>query len=472
MLKALKSGHWPIFILGSFSSMANLYLPIFLSRTLSPEEMGVYKIFFLYLGAIPFLFLTGGPLHSVYYWVGRPETERPRYIQQAYALALGLSLLIPLAGLPLTGLIASLTKLSDGHVALMLLSAFFMVPAEYYPQTKIATGNPFKGSLYDAFFEVFKVCCFVWIASETKNLGHIFLAFCLIFGMKFFVSLFLKFKEGILILDPGLEKLKEIFRYCLPISLAGLVTFFVDKLDQFVLAAFLPAENFAYYSMGCLMIPPLYLLENSVTSVLVPKLSKSWLNKDKSALAHFKKAVGDNAFLLIPSFFGLIVFANPIIQLLYTEKFIEAAKYFQIFAFTYLILIIPYDAVPRATGQTRWIFKLTLGAGLASLTAVLIAASRFGALETLSVALFFKACARFLGLVYSSKIMNWKLRDVFPWRRVLKYFTAAAALSALSLLTKASFPSGETWLLICAPLFAAIYLAVFSVSVFTALKRS
>lgn len=464
MIKFFGSGHWPIFILGSFSSMANLYLPVFLSRALSPEEMGVYKIFFLHLGAIPFLFLAGGPLHSVYYWAGRDEKQRSRYIQQAFALALGLSLLIPLAGLPMTGAISSLTSLSDGHVALMLLSAFFMVPAEYYPQTKIALGFPLKGSMYDALFEFFKVACFVWIASESKDLGHIFLAFCLIFGLKFFVSLYLKFREGILRFDPGLDKIREIFRYCLPISLAGLVTFFVDKLDQFVLAAFLPAEKFAYYSMGCLMIPPLYLLETSVTSVLVPKLAKAWNKDEKEALTHFQKAVGDSAFLLIPSFFGLIVFAKPIITLLYTDKFIEAVDYFQIFAFTYLILIIPYDAVPRATGKTKWIFNLTLGAGLLSLAAVLFAASALGAVETLCAALFFKACARLLGLGYSARIMGWSLAEIFPWKRLCQYTAVAGTLSVASLALKNSFGSQGLWFLACSPVFAAVYLAVFASS--------
>ena len=56
MINKLKEGHWPIFILSSFSSIANLFLPIILTRLLTPEDIGIYKVFFLYLMLLPFLF--------------------------------------------------------------------------------------------------------------------------------------------------------------------------------------------------------------------------------------------------------------------------------------------------------------------------------------------------------------------------------------------------------------------------------
>ncbi|MCY7391894.1 MAG: hypothetical protein LH647_10530, partial [Leptolyngbyaceae cyanobacterium CAN_BIN12] len=58
------------------SSVGNLFLPIILVRLLSLEDIGVYKVFFLHLSAIPYLAMAGGPLHSVFYWAGRGIEER------------------------------------------------------------------------------------------------------------------------------------------------------------------------------------------------------------------------------------------------------------------------------------------------------------------------------------------------------------------------------------------------------------
>ena len=457
MLAKLSQGHWPIFILSCFSSFANLFLPIFLARTLSPEQMGHYKIFFLHLNAIPFLFLTGGPLHSIYYWVGRGEKDQTPYLQQSYILSFILSALILVTGLPFITSLSELIKLPSEHVVYLLFGAFFAVPGDFYGQTKIALGQTIKGPLYDAAFELFKVVCFVFIALNSRNTGDIFLAFCLIFGFKFIMSFLLKLKDGLISLKLNRLKAKEIMSYCVPISLAGLVSFFVDKMDQFVLASQLRSDEFAFYSMGCLIIPPLYLMEMSVAKVLIPKLSASWLNGGKDALIHFRKAVGDISYLLLPACAGLFLFARPIIELLYTETYTDSALYLKVFAFSYLFLIVPFDAVPRATGRTNWIFKLTLIIGVFSLIAVLLTSKYLGAIETLAAALAFKFTTRAAGLVYSAKIMNWRLLETLPFKRLFIFAGVSILLAGGSLASQNLFESQLNWFLVCGPIFAILY---------------
>lgn len=458
MLSKLKQGHWPIFILGSLASMANLYLPIFLARVLTPEQMGTYKIFFLHMAAIPYLFLAGGPLHSVYYWVGKDEDYRKKYIQQAYLLGFGLSVLILILGLPLTSPLSQLIKINENQVSLLLLGSFLSVPTGFYGHAKIALGSTAKGSLFDASFELAKVCAFIYMAMRIKDISHIFMVFCLVFGLKFFITLILKLKDDLLVFRPEWDKLKEIFRYCLPISLAGLATFFVDKMDQFVLAGNLSNEQFAFYSMGCLMIPPLYTLEMSVTSVLIPKLAQAYSQKSGAAKVFFKNAVSNIGFLLIPSCFGLFLFANPIINLLYTDKFSESAVYLKIFSLTYLIMCIPYDAVPRATGNTKWILRLTLAIGSMSLMGVLIASNYLGAPETLAVAIFFKLAQRLTGLFYSAKILETSWYRLLPIKSIMAYTTTSILLSLLCLTLRDIISNDLLWLSYCAPSFALLYL--------------
>ena len=55
------TGHWPGFLTGIISSLMNLFLPTVLVRILTPEDVGIYKIFFLYIQSFTFLSLAGAP---------------------------------------------------------------------------------------------------------------------------------------------------------------------------------------------------------------------------------------------------------------------------------------------------------------------------------------------------------------------------------------------------------------------------
>lgn len=460
MIKKLKEGHWPIFFLSSFSSMANLFLPIILTRILAPSEIGLYKIYFLHFNALPFFFMTGGPINSVYYWIGKNKEMRFKYLQQSFILGLILSGLILVIGLPLIYPVSEYIQLRPEYVAILLFSAFFSVPAAFVEETKIAMGETLKGSLYSTFFEILKILAFILLAYYLKDIGNLFLSYAIILGTKFIITLIWGLRSKIILFEFNKNILKEIFAYCLPVSMAGLVSFFLDKIDQFVMASQLAVDDFAFYSMGCLMIPPLYLLEMSVTKVLIPKISESNTNNDNKAIYHFRKAISDTSFILIPAFFGLFYFAEPITKLLYTEKFIDAAKYLKIFSISYLFLLIPYDAIPRAVGRTKWIFKITLAIAPFSFIAILLTSKYSTAEYVLGVSLLFKLISRLATLIYSCKIMDWKIRSVFPWTKIIFFASFSFILTMISHLVHPMFNNDIQWFLVCSPIFAITYLGL------------
>lgn len=457
MVKKLSEGHWPIFLISSFSSIANLFLPIVLTRILLPSEIGLYKIFFLHFAAIPYLFMTSGPIYSVYFWVGKEDSIRKEYLQQSFLLSLILSVLILLIGFPLIFSISSFIDLPWQYVGISLFSAFFCIPASYYDEVNIALGKTLKGSFYSVIFEIIKVIAFISIAIYFKNVGEIFLGYALILGIKFFISVALGLKDGFIKLKVDKRKLKEIFLYCLPISMAGTITFFIDKIDQFVLASQLTKDEFAFYSMGCLIVPPLFLLETSVIKVLVPKLSIDLNKNGGNALSYFKKAISDVGTLIIPAVIGLFYFAEPITELLYTEIYSESALYLKIFAISYLFFLIPYDAIPRATGNTKWIFIITLAIAPFSLAGVIISTMYFDAKTVLIVALSFKLITRVAGMIYSIKLTNWSLVQVIPFKKILVFTSISLALTFLCSLVENMFDHQINWFLTTAPIFLALY---------------
>jgi O-antigen/teichoic acid export membrane protein len=460
MLRKLKSGHWPIFLLSSVSSIGNLFLPIILVRILSPEDIGIYKIFFLHLSVIPFLVMAGGPIHSVFYWAGRASEERKKFLNATWILTLLLSSLVLLIGFPLKEQIASHLDLPHKYIFILLFTGFLTCPTGHFTETSIALGKSALGSIFDTLFELIKASGFIFIAWKFRSLETLFLYFATIMGLKLIISSFFNHKYNDISTKTDKEHMTKVFIYCLPISLSGCRGFFVDKIDLLLLSSHLDTTAFAFYSMGCLVVPPLYLLEMSVQKVLIPSLAKNYIEKNFNAAAEsFQKAIRDIALLIIPSIFGLIIFATPIVKILYTDQYIESATYLQLFAFSYILLMLPHDSVARATGNTKWVLKVYLLITPIALAGAYMAAKYAGVKGVLIVTILVKFIPKFMGLKLSKNLMNWKWSEMFPVKHLILYVSICTALTIACFSLQGLFDTDVKWFLVCGAGFAVIYLS-------------
>src|SRR5258706_4985687 len=83
------SSHWPITLTNGAAALFNLFLPLALVRILSPDEVGRYKAFFLYVMLSPGLFLVSGLTNGLYHWVGKyPEAKAE--VRQSWTLLVGI----------------------------------------------------------------------------------------------------------------------------------------------------------------------------------------------------------------------------------------------------------------------------------------------------------------------------------------------------------------------------------------------
>lgn len=459
MFQKLKSGHWPIFLLSSLSSIGNLFLPIILVRLLSTEDIGIYKIFFLHFSIIPFLVMAGGPIHSVFYWVGKGIEEKVKYINATWMLTLLLSSLVLIIGFPLQDLIASHLDLPLQYVTILLITGFLTCPTGHFSETSIAHGKSALGSFFDTVFELTKAAGFIFIAWKFRSLSSLFIFFALLLTLKLFISSYFNRRFNQVTFKTDRAHIRKVFIYCLPVSLSGLLGFFVDKIDLLLLSSHLDASSFAFYSMGCLVVPPLYLLEMSVQKVLIPNLSKSYIAQDwKGASESFRKSIRDIALLIVPSIFGLIIFATPIVKILYTEQYIESAVYLQLFAISYLLLMLPHDSVARATGNTGWILKVYLLVTPISLIGAGLAAKYIGVHGVLIVTIMIKFIPKFLGLNLSKELMQWKWKEMFPLKHLGLYISICSVLTVACYSLKQLFYSDIEWFLVCGTGFALLYL--------------
>jgi O-antigen/teichoic acid export membrane protein len=414
------------------------------------------------MGALPFLFMTGGPLNSIYYYAGKDEKKKEEMIQGCWQLSFLSSLLI-LVGYLFTPQLSTIMGLSIPHVKILLLSSFVWSTSSHFGESQIALGKTVRGSLYVAFFEILKASSFIFIALKYKNLDYVFLSFLTVYSIRFLVTISLGKKVKTISFKLKKDNLKEIYFYCLPISLSAFLGFSLDKIDQLILSSSLSKGDFAYYSLGCLMIPQLILLDTSVQKVLLPKLAELYEKGQKSkAAAAFKKGISNISYLMVPAVCGLIFFAEPIITLLYTDKYLISVPFLQVFSLGYLLHCIPHDAIPRASGNTKWIFKMYLFITPISILLIYIAAKNLTPLQTLFVAILVKTLPKVIGLIYSKRLMNWSLLEMIPFKNIFKYCILAISLSYACLLSQSLFTNSLVWFFVCGPIIAVLYIGYFT----------
>lgn len=455
--------HWPISVLTSLAALVNMALPLVLVRILTPEEVGGFKIFFLYATIVPPFSLASGLVNGLYYWAGKGQEGRAA-IRLSGVLLLGAAALFAGILWVLRDLLPWVSAWPRDQTALFAVAAFAAVASVFYEESSIATGKVWRGALYNSGFELARTSIIVIVALKTGSLIAILGTHVAVALAKTLVGYLLSYRAGLFGLrEAGLTAPQSIARpvlkYAVPVSFAWALGVFTNYADQFVLSTFISAREFAFYSIGCLSVPPLIILEYSVTRVLIPQLSGAFAEGDSDRAASlYKRAVDELAFLLIPAVAGMVIFATPIIELLFTREYSEAARFLPLYAISYLALTIPYDSVQRAQGKAGWILKNFAAFSFLALALCFVLTRSMGAYGALIGLLVSKAAMRGYAVYAIRSSTGWKLREFLPVQSFLRYGAISLALAVPCLTLKSAFDSDLAWFLICGTFFAALAL--------------
>lgn len=412
------------FSLQSITSLFNLFIPIILVRIISPSEVGEYRIFFFYLQSLPFLSLSSGVISSLLTW-GHKKDQAKIFMEQSVSLIFIQIILIFILGslfyapLGLFGFHYPYYFYLLGSGCLFILSLFF---DEFF--IAIHESTYAMSSIF--ITEVTKALAIIYFAYKTQNLEYIFLSFLLIYLIKILFNL-IKLKKLGYLKFIWIESIKsEIVKYSLPLGLSFFIGFFADKGDQFIVSLFSSKADFAFYGLGCLLIPPLFILEQSATRLSLTKFSLLLSeNKIQETTYIYREISTLLAFFLVPSAIGLIYYSEPLIQILFGASYLKASLYLKIFGIFYLTLILPQDLYFRATNQGKVILKFQI----ISVIATFILMSLFGYFySTFGILIGFitaKFLTRFFYIYQTSINFKFDYLDLFPIKKCLS-FTATS----------------------------------------------
>ncbi|MGZ3651876.1 MAG: lipopolysaccharide biosynthesis protein [Bdellovibrionota bacterium] len=447
-----KISHWPLTLLGSASSLFNLFLPIVMSRRMSAEGVGDFKVFFLYLATVPALSLGVGFTNGTYLWGADPKhaTNKSR---SAFLLAL------------IAGAFASLTALAAGiflhFTPSLFLFAFACPPAvaaTIFEARLVAAGDVKKAAFFSAGFEFLRLASLLAAVLAGQGAVTLFMLHGAISWAKLIASgwvlgLISPFSPSFRTERPAL------LAYALPVSGAAVFDLLVLNADRYVLSVFLNAANFAIYAFGCLMVPPLFVFEQAVNQVLIPKLALTKPHT-RAAPAIYRVAQEDLMLLLVPSAAGLIALADPLVRLLFTDAYRSAAPFLEFYALYYALSSIPQDVLARARSDSGWIFRTAVFFGLGALGATYAGAKMAGALGALQAFILMQIARRIYALYYFARCENAGFTKVFPVKSAAVISGAAAAGGLIAHFVSLQFSHPAHAFLAGAAAFTPVYFGI------------
>ncbi len=453
--------HWPVTLLGALSSFTSIVLPLVIVRLLSPSEVGEFKVFFLYLAVAPALTLTNGLMSGIAFWAGLPEKREAFSITLVSATALTL-----LASLLLLILIdpSSLPFFSN-HTSLLSLFCISMVSSiigSLYEEIAIASGFRWHGALYGAISEAVRIGGLLITLAVTRSVTLMIEAFTILSVAKATIGILFGFRYKLFALPRDSKRLlTKIITYSIPVSIAGLCAILVRNTDQLFLSYFLSKSDFALYAIGCLSLAPIFTIEQSVTRVLIPSLSKS-LNEGliEQGRTEYREAVATLMVLMIPVTGGLILFAKPIIEVLFTDQYHQATNILRLFSISYLCLCIPENATARARGDAKWILRSFAISAVWTLIASIGLALIAGTQGALIGAVSGNILLRILALRDTARTFSTNIARCLPFYHILRIALITAVLILVSIYLRSFFVNDKIWFAVSGGIFGLISLFI------------
>lgn len=438
-------------------------LPLVLARIFSAEEFGLYKQLFLIHGTLAAI-LTLGFSASLYYFVPRhAPREQQAYVAQT-VLVLAVAGLLGAGGL--IGFASEIgARLNNPALThyLPYLAAFTVLTlvASLLETLMIVLKRAELASAASFGSELCRSAILTAAALLTHSMVALVLAALLWAAGRMALLLWYLRRLGI---DwrqrPQPARLRAQFRFALPFGLALIAWTLANNLHLYAVASVYSPALFAIYSVGCLQIPALAIVFETVSDLTLVRITE--LHKEgrlDDAVALLGASVTKLGLILFPVYAWFLLQARDVLLLLYTDKFAGSVEIFQVFLATIPLAALELDYIARAFADTRFILQINLIRLLLSGLLLLILMEPLGPVGAALATVVATGLTKMLTLLKLRTLFERPVIRLLPWVRLAKLAAisaVAAGAAAMAPMVTAQAPVGLR-LLGSAVLFGTVY---------------
>ncbi|MDQ3636362.1 MAG: oligosaccharide flippase family protein [Acidobacteriota bacterium] len=173
---------------------------------------------------------------------------------------------------------------------------------------------------------------------------------------------------------------REHLVYAVPFGAAGILWTLQNDMHYYFVSNTFGEAMFAIYAIGCFQLPLITMLAESVTSVLIPRMSQLQLVDDRNEMVRVTVgAMQKLSFFYFPAYVFLFITAETFITTLFTDKFTESVPVFLIFLTFLPFHIMLADPIVRAYEDLgRFLLKLRIATFITLFTALYFGVQYFG----------------------------------------------------------------------------------------------
>lgn len=440
-------------------------LPPLLVRRLTQTEYGLFKQIFLVVGTAVTLLPLGFGMSAYYFLPREDERRRAQVVFNILVFSATVGALGGLALVLFPGLLGHVfndaTLVEYGPlvgvvVFFWVVSSFLETVAVANEETRVSTALIICAQLTRMLFMLGALLTFGTLrALVLASLLQGVLQTVLLLG--YLRSRFPGFWRGF-----DWEMMRTQIAYAMPLGFAGLLYTVQTDLHNYFVSHRFSAAEFAIYSVGCLELPLVALLRESINSVMIPRVSL--LQKEgetREIILLTARVMRKLAAFFFPVYAFFIVAGRDFIAFLFTPAYLSS---WPIFALNLTILpfcIIALDPVMRAYSEHRYfLLKMRVVTFFVLVAGLWVGVARFGLLGAVGAVVLVSVLERLALLVKFGSVLGVSRLDLPLFRDVVKIAAASVAAAAVAATVRAFLPGVKPFFVLaaCGAAFGAAYL--------------
>jgi O-antigen/teichoic acid export membrane protein len=424
--------------------VAAFFVPLVNVRTLTVEEYGYYRQFWLIIETLVPVLILSFP-RSLLYYFPRAETEAEKsvYITQTFAFLTAMSVVaFVIYALMAQFLGAGLGALVRGlYWRLSLFTLFHMVSISM-DSLFIAEKQVRRQATYQATYTILQALVVIVVSYKTRDVSSI------IWGIVGFTAVRFLFVVGYVYrrYRPSLRlvsvrTMRDQLSFAFPLGLASTALLLLTQTDKFVINRFLGREAFAIYAVGAFQVPFVSMIRGSIADVTFPLLSQYQKEGALDKMVDlWKRATLKTAVVFFPLFVLLEIVARPFVSILFTNEYVEATPVFALYLLLFLRSTVELGGIVTAFKQQRYMAKVFGAAVVLNLVlsvALCVWVGRLG-VPAATVVSYYVISA--LMTHKAAILLHRRVRDLLPWKGLTVRFLVAALVGLPLWLWQRSFP--------------------------------
>jgi O-antigen/teichoic acid export membrane protein len=433
-------------------------LPLILTRLLPQAAFGTYKQVWLVTTGYSMLQL--GLAQSLYYFIPRKDGRAQQWLTQSF-ISLGLlgALCAALVFAARFGIARQFGNPELLEFALpMALITLFMICSAPLEIQLTAEGRVRAAAWVIFLSDAVRVAASIVPLLLGNGLRGFFWAYVLHAGVRCALQCIFFFRHGRPRVDWKLWK--EQLAYALPFGAAVLLDIPQRTFHQWAVGWNVDPAAFAIYAQGCFQLPIVNLLYSPISDVLQVKLAEPGGHEQRLHLFH--DANLRLAAVFLPFTAGMVAAASLFVPALFTHTYDASVPIFRVAILMTPFAALPLDGVLRATGQTKYLFRIFFWRLLFTAPAVLLGLKLLGPIGAIGGHALAESCVRFAMLDRVRHELDATWRQALPWGQLATIASASlvACLPVLAIARTAS-AGPRPFLALCSAgvSYGAVYLA-------------